>query len=124
MSIYNRNEPEPGEWQTDPKTGERFRMIGHIKEYEPVTYISGIPVPQSQIADFHKRQKEAEERRKAAAAEQCFREQKKKRAREYQADRRAAQRALDAFYNEQYARERRERLAQAKEAYDRKRAAK
>lgn len=70
MSIYNRNEPEPGEWQTDPKTGERFRMIGHIREYEPVTYISGIPVPQSQIADFHKRQKEAEERRKAAAAEE------------------------------------------------------
>lgn len=70
MSIYNRNEPEPGEWQTDPKTGERFRMIGHIKEYEPVTYISGIPVPESQIADFHKRQKEAEERRKAAALEE------------------------------------------------------
>ena len=70
MSIYNRNKPEPGEWQTDPKTGERFRMIGHIKEYEPVTYISGIPVPQSQIADFHKRQKEAEERRKAAALEE------------------------------------------------------
>ena len=69
MSIYNRNEPEPGEWQTDPKTGERFRMIGHIKEYEPVTYISGIPVPESQIADFHKRQKEAEERRKAEQAE-------------------------------------------------------
>ena len=56
-------------------------------------------------------------------AEQCFREQKKKRAREYQADRRAAQRALDAFYNEQNARDRREKLAQAKEAYDRKRAA-
>ena len=69
MSIYNRNKPEPGEWQTDPKTGERFRMIGHIKEYEPVTYISGIPVPESQIADFHKRQKEAEERRKAAELE-------------------------------------------------------
>ena len=56
-------------------------------------------------------------------AEQCFREQKKKRAREYQADRRAAQRALDAFYNEQNARDRREKLAQAKEAFDRKRAA-
>ena len=62
-------ELEPGEWQVDQKTGERFRMIGHIKEYEPVTYISGIPVPQSQIADFHKRQKEAEERRKAEQAE-------------------------------------------------------
>ena len=56
-------------------------------------------------------------------AEQCFREQKKQRARKYQADRRAAQRALDAFYAEQYARDRREKLAQAKEAFDRKRAA-
>ena len=73
MSIYNRNEPEPGEWQEEiDKFGgvKRFRMIGHIKEYEPVTYISGIPVPQSQTADFHKRQKEAEERRKAAALEE------------------------------------------------------
>ena len=56
-------------------------------------------------------------------AEQCFREQKKQRARKYQADRRAAQRALDAFYNEMYAKDRRERLKEAKEAYDRKRAA-
>ena len=56
-------------------------------------------------------------------AEQCFREQKKQRARKYQADRRAAQRALDAFYKAQNARGRREKLAQAKEAYDRKRAA-
>ena len=56
-------------------------------------------------------------------ADACFREQKKQRARKYQADRRAAQRALDAFYNEQYAKDRRERLKEAKEAYDRKRAA-
>lgn len=56
-------------------------------------------------------------------AEACFREQKKQRARKYQADRRAAQRALDAFYAEQYAKDRRERLKEAKEAYDRKRAA-
>lgn len=56
-------------------------------------------------------------------AEQCFREQKKQRARKYQADRRAAQMALDAFYNEMYAKDRRERLKEAKEAYDRKRAA-
>ena len=56
-------------------------------------------------------------------AEACFREQKKQRARKYQADRRAAQRALAAFYNEQYAKDRREKLAQAKEAFDRKRAA-
>ena len=58
-----------------------------------------------------------------AGADSCFREQKKQRARKYQADRRAAQRALDAFYNEMYAKDRRERLKEAKEAYDRKRAA-
>ena len=63
------------------------------------------------------------EKETCTGAEQCFREQKKKRARQYQADRRAAQRALDRFYNELYARDRRERLAQAKEAYNRKRAA-
>ena len=56
-------------------------------------------------------------------ADACFREQKKQRARKYQADRRAAQRALDRFYNEMYAKDRRERLKEAKEAYDRKRAA-
>lgn len=56
-------------------------------------------------------------------ADACFREQKKQRARKYQADRRAAQMALDRFYNEQYAKDRRERLKEAKEAYDRKRAA-
>ena len=56
-------------------------------------------------------------------ADACFREQKKQRARKYQADRRAAQMALDAFYAEQYAKDRREKLAQAKAAFDRKRAA-
>ena len=41
----------------------------------------------------------------------------------YQADRRAAERALDRFYNERSARERREKLAQAKEAFNHKRTA-
>ena len=63
------------------------------------------------------------EKETCSGADQCFKEQKKKRAREYQADRRAAQRALDRFYREQYARDRRERLKEAKEDYDRKRAA-
>lgn len=58
------------EWQIDPKTGERYRMVGHIKEYEMMVHTSGGIVPQSELADFHKRQKEAEERRKAAAAEE------------------------------------------------------
>ena len=63
------------------------------------------------------------EKETCTGADACFREQKKKRARQYQADRRAAQRLLDRFYNEQCARDRREKLAKAKEDYDRKRAA-
>ena len=64
-----RYEANPGEWQVDPKTGERFRMIGKIKEYELMVRIDGIEIPQSQLADYHKRKKEAEERRKAEAME-------------------------------------------------------
>lgn len=59
----------PGEWQVDPKTGERYRMIGRIKEYELMVRVDGIEIPQSQLEDYHRRQKEAEERRKAEQAE-------------------------------------------------------
>ena len=62
-------EVNPGEWQVDPKTGERFRMVGHIKEYEMIIHTSGGIVPASELAEHNKRQKEAEERRKAAAEE-------------------------------------------------------
>lgn len=63
-------EVNPGEWQVDPKTGERFRMVGHIKEYEMMIHTSGGIVPASELAEHNKRQKEAEERRKAIAAEE------------------------------------------------------
>ena len=70
MSIYDRKEtPDPGEWKVDPKNGQRYRDIGHIREYEPTITINGLEIPQSQLADYHKRQKEAEERRKAEQAE-------------------------------------------------------
>ena len=72
MSIYNRNEPEPGEWQEEVNAYggvHRFRMVGGIKEYEPTITINGLEIPQSQLADYHRRQKEAEERRKAEQAE-------------------------------------------------------
>lgn len=65
-------DPEPGEWQEEVNAYggvRRFRMVGGIKEYEPTITIDGIEVPQSQLADFHRRRKEAEERRKAAAEE-------------------------------------------------------
>ena len=41
----------------------------------------------------------------------------------YQADRRAAERALNFIFNQQYARERREALAKGKAEFERKRAA-
>ena len=62
----------PGEWQEEiDKFGgvKRFRMIGHIKEYEPTITINGLEIPQSQLEDYHRRQKEAAERRKAEALE-------------------------------------------------------
>lgn len=65
-------DPEPGEWQEEVNAYggvKRFRMIGQIKEYEPTITINGQEIPQSQLADYHRRQKEAEERRKAEALE-------------------------------------------------------
>ena len=62
----------PGEWQEEiDKFGgvKRFRMIGHIKEYEPTITINGLEIPQSQLEEYHRRQKEAAERRKAEALE-------------------------------------------------------
>ena len=64
-------EENPGEWQVDPKTGERFRMIGKIKEYELMVRIDGIEIPQSQLADYHKRKKAAEEERRKKALEEA-----------------------------------------------------
>ena len=65
-------DPEPGEWQEEVNAYggvKRFRMIGQIKEYEPTITINGLEIPQSQLEDYHRRQKEAEERRKAEALE-------------------------------------------------------
>lgn len=70
MSMYTSKNLGNGEWQTDPKTGERFRIVGNIVEHEMMVCIDGIEVPQSQLADFHKRRKEAEERQKAAVMEE------------------------------------------------------
>ena len=50
-------------------------------------------------------------------ADACFREQKKKRQRQYQADRRNAQQSLDAFYHEQQAKENRRRRMEAQAAF-------
>ena len=50
-------------------------------------------------------------------ADACFRERKKKHRQIYQADRRSAERALNAFYNAMWEQERRERLKAAHKAF-------
>ena len=44
-------------------------MIGSIKEYEMMVSVDGIQIPQSQLEDYHKRNKEAEENRRAMESE-------------------------------------------------------
>lgn len=55
-------------------------------------------------------------------ADACFRERKKKQRRLYQADRKSAERALNAFYNSMQAQDRRERLKAAHKAFHEQRA--
>lgn len=70
MSIYNRNKPEPGEWEVD-ENGKRFRRVGNIIEYEMMISVAGgIEIPESELEEYNRRQKEAEEKRKAAAMEE------------------------------------------------------
>ena len=69
MNTFSESGRFDGDWQIDPLTGKRFRMVGRIKEYEMMIHTSGGIVPESELADFYKRQKEAEERRKAEQAE-------------------------------------------------------
>ena len=56
-------------------------------------------------------------------ADACFREQKKQRQRQYQADRRKAQQSLDAFYNAQQAKENRRRRMEAQAAFQKRKEA-
>jgi len=76
-----QDQPQPGEWQTETNRfggTRRFRMVGHVKEYEPTVTIDGIEVPQSDLEDFHRRRKEQAEQRIAAdrqrAAERAAKE--------------------------------------------------
>ena len=58
-----------------------------------------------------------------SGADVCFREQKKKRQRQYQTDRRKAQQALDAFYNAEQAKENRRRRIEAQAAFQKRKEA-
>lgn len=56
-------------------------------------------------------------------ADTCFREQKKRRQRQYQNDRRKALQSLDAFYNAQQAKENRKRKIEAQAAFQKRKEA-
>ena len=59
------------EWKVD-KFGQRYRETarGH-REYEPtITLSGGIEIPVSQLDEYHRRQKEADEKRRQAALEE------------------------------------------------------
>ena len=61
--------PEPSEWQEEVNQYggvRRYRMIGNCKEYEMDVTVDGITIPQSQLEDYHRRKKAAEEARKEA----------------------------------------------------------
>ena len=64
------NNLTPGEWETD-KYGQRFRKVGNIIEYEEtITVAGGLTIPISQLENYQKRQREAEEKLKKKAAEE------------------------------------------------------
>lgn len=59
------------EWKVD-KYGQRYRETapGH-REYEmTITLSGGIEIPVSQLDEYHRHQKEAEEKRRQAALEE------------------------------------------------------
>lgn len=57
-------------WNVD-EHGKRYREIapGHI-EFEPTIVVDGIEIYQSDLEEFHRRQKEADEQRKVAALDE------------------------------------------------------
>ena len=59
------------EWKVD-KYGQRYREIAPgLREYEmTITLSGGIEIPVSQLDEYHRRQKEAEEKRRQAAMEE------------------------------------------------------
>ena len=59
------------EWKVD-EHGKRYRETAPgLREYEmTVTVSGGLEVPVSQLEDYHRRQKEADEKRRAAALEE------------------------------------------------------
>ena len=68
-----RQEIEPGEWQEEVNQYggvRRYRMIGNVKEYEMEVTVDGHTIPQSELEDYHRRKKEAEQAR-AEAEEKC-----------------------------------------------------
>lgn len=64
------NNENTGEWQEERNAFggvRRYRIVGGgVKEYEMMVIIDGIEIPQSQVEDYHRRKKEAEQALKEA----------------------------------------------------------
>lgn len=58
MTYPPKKEELPGEWQRD-EHGKKYRMIGHVKEYEPTVMIDGIEVYASELEEFNARRRAA-----------------------------------------------------------------
>lgn len=56
------------EWQTDPKTGRRYKRVGNCIEYEMEIHTNGAVVPASQLDEYNRRNREAAERQRKEAA--------------------------------------------------------
>lgn len=56
-----------GEWERDAN-GKRFRRVGNSIEYEMMIHTSSGVIPESELEDFNRRQREECERRAAEAA--------------------------------------------------------
>lgn len=52
----------PGEWQIDPLSGKRFRMVGGIKEYEMMVTTTYGVIPESQLEERMKHVRKASQR--------------------------------------------------------------
>ncbi len=71
---YPREEIQPGEWQEEVNQWggvRRFRMVGNVKEYEMTVKIDGHDIPQSEVEDYHRRKKAAQEAQRKAEAEKA-----------------------------------------------------
>lgn len=68
VPAYQKPPEEPAEaeeaapeWQYD-QWGKKYRKVGHMIEYAPTVTIDGVEIYQDELEDFHKRNKEVQQK--------------------------------------------------------------